>query len=426
MLGVHVLGPGYGESIVIELPGGEVGVIDSFGTHYTGPPSLDFVRANYPGLAKLKFVAVTHPHADHCMGLSRFFDEYDVEEFWFFHSFVRSASMDLFKAMFENGTRDAVEQALDLPVGSVSLEILRLHKAVNERKKGIKRRCLMTDKVAQLCGGAVMARFLTPNDASQWRYNESLNTAVGSLLIDGPKLNPDWDQSGLPHNQASGAILLEYGQTRILLMADAEEDLWSDLIAEKGDNPLPKIHYIKGAHHGSANGYHAKIYACACDKNTVLVITPFNRHRYPLPSADGMALIRPHVKEVYCTNSAEACRSTGLAWQCEPTRPTPALPREWAAACRANPRLLSLLEAQQQKHPYVQGPGAVKVPRRWMRDCRTRPELIQLLCQPLRSGKVTGPRPGMNDEFRVSMSYDDKGNVVDRYIGWGVGHLAGA
>ena len=30
MLGVHVLGPGFGESIIIELPGGEVGVIDSF------------------------------------------------------------------------------------------------------------------------------------------------------------------------------------------------------------------------------------------------------------------------------------------------------------------------------------------------------------------------------------------------------------
>jgi hypothetical protein len=36
-----------------------------------------------------------------------------------------------------------------------------------------------------------------------------------------------------------------------------------------------------------------------------------------------------------------------------------------------------------------------------------------------------GPRPHLNDEFRVSMSYDEKGNVRDKYVGWGVGHLSG-
>lgn len=42
-------------------------------------------------------------------------------------------------------------------------------------------------------------------------------------MEDGPTLAPDWDPGGLPHNQASGVILLEYGQTRLLFMADAED-----------------------------------------------------------------------------------------------------------------------------------------------------------------------------------------------------------
>ncbi|MGP0062042.1 MAG: MBL fold metallo-hydrolase [Isosphaeraceae bacterium] len=423
MLGVHVIGPGYGESIVIELPDGQVGIIDSFGTRHTGPPTLEFLRARYPKLRKLRFVALTHPHADHCMGMSCYFDAYDVEEFWVFHSFLEHTCMGYFKAMRDKGASDAVEKALGLPAGSIWFEALRIKDAVKEKKGAIAPRFLMAGAHSELCGGRVTARFLTPNDEGKWRYGEILADASAKLMADGPKLNPDWDPSGLPHNQASGAILFEYGDTRILLMADAEDDLWQDLIKEKGDSPLPKAHYIKGAHHGSANGYNSKIYACAADKKTVVVITPFNRHRYPPPTSEGVGHLRPHVKEVLCTNSAEACQSSGLPWKRIAPQPTPALPPEWAVDCRVDTRRLSLLASEQAKHPYVQ--GSVRIPTRWLHDCQGRPELLQLLCEELRNRKVVGPRPHLNDEFRVSMSYDDKGNVRDRYIGWGVGHLPG-
>ncbi len=358
------------------------------------------------------------------MGMVRYFEKYRVEEFWVFHSFLQHTCMGFFKAMHDKGTRDAVEQALDLPSGSVWVDALRLRKALKQQGDAVKRRFLMSDRSVDLCGGRVTAKFLTPNDAGIWRYNEDLGAAVTSLVGDGPTLNPRWDPSGLPHNQASGAILFEYGQTRILLMADAEDDLWSDLVHEKGDNPLPKVNFIKASHHGSANGFNAKIYNSAAGKDTVLVITPFNRHKYPLPTGEGVGHVRQYVKEVYCTNSVEACKSSGLAWQCTTARPSPSLPPEWAVDCRANPRLLSLLADQQAMHPY--SAGSVVTPRRWLQDCQKKPELLQLLCPELRNRKVVGPRPHLNDEFRVSMSYDDAGNVVRQFIGWGAGHLPGS
>jgi beta-lactamase superfamily II metal-dependent hydrolase len=423
LLGVHVIGPGFGESIIVELPGGEVGVIDSFTSRHTGPPTLEFLHANYPDLTSLKFVAQTHPHADHCMGMFRYFEKYSVEEFWVFHSFVLHTCMGFFKAMHDKGTHDAVEKALDLPPGSVWMDALRLKKSLKQQMKTVKKRFLRSDSSVDMCGGKVTARFLTPNDAAIWRYNEILGTAVASLMKDGPTLNPGWDPISLPHNQASGAILFEYGQTRILLMADAEDDLWGELINEKGDSPLPRANFIKGSHHGSANGFNAKIYDCAADGDTVLVITPFNRHRNPLPTAEGVGSLRQHVKEVYCTNSVEACESSGLPWRPTAKRPSPSLPPEWAVDCRANPRLLSLLDDQQSTHPYIV--GRVTIPRRWHYDCQNKPELLQLLCPALRNRKVVGPRPYLNDEFRLSISYDDDGKIVQRYIGWGVGRLAG-
>lgn len=421
MLGVHVLGPGFGETIIIELPSGEVGVVDSFAARYTGPPALEYLSQLHPAIKKLKFVALTHPHADHCMGMFRYFEKYEVEEFWHFHSFINHTCMGFFKAMHDNKTRDAVEKALDLPAGSVWLDSLRLKNAL-DKQGDVKPRALVATHTFVLCNGAVTAKVITPNDQSCWRYNTILAETTESLLQDGPNFNPTWNPSGLPHNQASGSILFEYGQTRILLMADAEEDLWTDVTDEQGDNPIPKVHFIKGAHHGSKNGYHHKIYTSAANKNTIIVLTPFNRNKYPLPTNDGVNLLLPHVKDVYCTNSVEACDASGLAWKCVNTRPSPAMPPEWIADCRANPQLLTLLEDQQTKHPYS---GRVSLPRKWAHVCQKHPELLQLLCQPLRNRRVTAKRPDIINEFRVSMKYDNNGNVVDSFIGWGVGHLPG-
>ncbi len=422
LLGVHVLGPGFGETIIIELPNGEFGVVDSFAARFTGPPALEYLRVNHPTLTKLKFVALTHPHADHCMGMSHYFDKFAVEEFWYFHSFALHTCMGFFKAMHAKKTEDAVEKALDLPSGSVWLDALKLRDAV-DKQCTVHPRSLMATKTIELCGGNVTAKILTPNDTSIWRYNRILAETTEKLLDDGPKLDANWDPSGLPHNQASGSILFEYGQTRILLMADAEDDLWTDLTDEQGDVPIPKVNFIKGAHHGSENGYQNKIYNCAADKSTVLVLTPFNRHKYPLPTCDGIKRLLPHVREIYCTNSVEASKASGLAWMCTTTRPSLSLPPEWVADCRANPKLLSLLDNQQTAHPF-QG-GSIVVPRKWMHNCQKRPDLLQLLCPPLRNSKVTAHRPNLVDEFRVSMKFDDSGNVVDQYIGWGVGHLSG-
>ena len=420
MLGVHVIGPGFGESIVIELPTGEVGVIDSFVARHTDPPVLNFLREQFPSLARLKFVALTHPHADHCMGVSCFFEKYVVEEFWVFHSFIQHACMGFFKSMFDKGTADTVEKDLDLPGGSTFLQALKLRKAVKKRGDQLTKRFLIANHESEVCKG-VRVKFLTPNHAGQWRYSESLGKALQKLVQDGPSLSPEWDPGRLPHNQACGAILFEHGETRVLLMADAEDDLWQDLI-DTQELPLPTVNFIKAAHHGSINGYHSEIYKLVADKGTIIVLTPFNRHEHPLPTQEGLECLKRHSSDVLCTNAVAARASSRLDWRPIKTNASPPLPLEWAATCRANPALLSLLEDQQKGHPYTA--GAVRIPRKWLHDCQAQPRLIQLLCAELRNNHVVAPRDCLTDEFRVSIFYDDKGKEQRRDIGWGVGQLS--
>lgn len=80
MLRIHVLNVGHGDSIVLEHEDNgarSFGVIDSNGVLGQDPPALVKLRAL--GAKRLSFVALTHPHADHFVGLHRILKEFDGE-----------------------------------------------------------------------------------------------------------------------------------------------------------------------------------------------------------------------------------------------------------------------------------------------------------------------------------------------------------
>jgi hypothetical protein len=421
LIGVHVIGPGFGESVVIELPGGEVGVVDSFAPRHGQPPVLDFIRAEFPNLRVLKFVALTHPHADHCMGISSFLGQFDIEEFWVFSAFSQAECAAYFKALLKLGTQDRVERALDLPAGTVGLELLRIKEALRKLKGSVAKRRLEWERKFTICNGQVTVTFLTPGEAAIWRYSEALSKSTKTLLDEDATVDPEWDVGDLPHNDASGAILFEHGRTGILLMADAEENLWAEFVATYATVTLPKIQFIKASHHGSANGYHKEVYNWACSKESVLVLTPFNRHQQPLPTAAGVGLVSRHVGRTYCTNSVAASRSSRLSWISQGPGMPMALPIEWAVDCARNPVLLTLLAAHQKTHPHIF--GYVDIPKKWAAACSRDPRLLQLLCAEVRNQRVSASRPFINDEFRVSVRYDEHGKVLSEYVGWGVGQI---
>lgn len=83
---IHVLGPRFGESVILGLPDGSVGVIDSFassGKH----PVVAFLEGAFPTVTRLRFLAITHPHADHCFRAVEIIDRFWPSEIWMFHPF---------------------------------------------------------------------------------------------------------------------------------------------------------------------------------------------------------------------------------------------------------------------------------------------------------------------------------------------------
>jgi hypothetical protein len=430
-VGVHVLGPGYGESIVLELPDGQLGVIDAFQDGSSPPPALQFVQDRWPG-KQLLFLAVTHPHADHCRGITQMWQQLGIGELWVFTSFPAQSLQRYFHELTQRGRRDYVEEALRLAPGSVSLELLRLHQSMTARyrRKGRPRiRFLRSREAFVLCDGQIIVHFLTPGDEQIHRYEDALNRNVRELLDGTAVVNPDWVASEPNHNLASGALLLQHGKARLLLMADAETPLWQEWLTEMGQVAHPDcnpVHFVKVAHHGSENGYWQPLYDALCGARAALaVITPFRRHRAPLPSREGPCQICPHVTEVLCTNRTAAARSSGLSWQPVDLSVAavrmPALPSEWRADCLRNPSLQNLLA----RGSGASAPAPAGLPRAWVRDIHQRPELLRLLRPEVRDEWVTGAREKAYDEFRVSVYFNDRGReeTHHRYVGPGAGRL---
>lgn len=91
-LSLLVFGPGHGEAIVVILPDGSLGVLDGCREPTDGNPGGigDPVRAFVgawllaaPG-RRIRFVGLTHPHADHYAGLGRLIEAHDpsIDALW--------------------------------------------------------------------------------------------------------------------------------------------------------------------------------------------------------------------------------------------------------------------------------------------------------------------------------------------------------
>jgi hypothetical protein len=164
LLGIHVLGPRLGESIIVELPDGGVGVIDSFaGGEKTPHPVIAFLEQKYPKLSKLRFFALTHPHTDHCHRCAEICNRFPPDEVWVFRPFPLGQVQSYFTALQRLGTQDEVERASDLPAGTTVHSLLKFESQVGTlRRSGGRLRYLSAGHSFRLCGGAVTIHFLTP------------------------------------------------------------------------------------------------------------------------------------------------------------------------------------------------------------------------------------------------------------------------
>jgi hypothetical protein len=283
----------------------------------------------------------------------------------------------------------------------------------------------------------IRCTFLGPSDPLATLYENHLADSLATALdASGASVDPRWNPGSLNHNLISASLLISYGRTTILLGGDMEFYAWDHIEKQQAasSDPSPRLscQLFKVSHHGSATGFHPQIAERlkVDGRAPMAVLTPFNRHRSPLPTADGLTQLMPHVSELIVTNRNEVSRSVerSLETTAPPTDQEPghvtrrSIPHSWLPDLFTRPELLqSLAPAVRQTTSGTEEQSiAPPIPHAWSTEMLLQPDLIDLL-DPKMEAPVVNRKNSSTPETdcRVSFYFNDSGQELRqfRYVG---------
>ncbi|MHC4400467.1 MAG: ComEC/Rec2 family competence protein [Planctomycetota bacterium] len=382
----------------------------------------------------LAFVALTHPHEDHARGLSHLLHYFEnaIGEIWIFQGYQDVYLDRYFKALFKSKQKLPCEKLFAEQPGFFYLELMHIrdhvHRQCDHNNPDRSRfRYFQGYESFRLKGESVQLHFLGPSDQLAVEYQASIiDNLSGVVGEDARVLERDWRPSQVNHNRISPCLLVEYGKTRLVFGGDMEDRAWQVLLEEQEDatveRPSLACHFVKVSHHGSANGYCEGLYdAFGADGPPIVALTPFTRHRNPLPHSDGIAHLQSHAREVFATNVRRAAESSGS----EPRREPNHLGSEWRVLLRQHPEWIgaldpALVDAENDVRPLA------SVPSELVSVLRGSPELTKSLRADLHEKlPFKGFDLTAEDDYRLSFFFNAQGQELKkkRYEGAGAGRL---
>lgn len=278
-LKVHVLGPGVGESIIIEFPSGKCGVIDCYQRKDKSClGTLDFLQKKK--ITSLLFFCHTHPHEDHYRGAHLLIEEYrgKIEHIWRHPGFSQKDLKT--RQNLENNARLAAkikgESEDDAEALELEDEYTKLIQAIKKEKSGMPR-----ENYRRISGATVLLQesdFVVSALAPTGDDIDFIEDRLTKLDVnDGYVIYSDEEGSFL--NRLSVVLQIQFGDAQIFLLGDAQGESYH--LHQRVRN----CSVVKAAHHGSHNGLgvrHITGKNCCYGVDHVLV-TPYTRSRLPRP-----------------------------------------------------------------------------------------------------------------------------------------------
>lgn len=306
-----VFGPGHGEAALLRFPDGSIGVVDGCGE---GPRNPVLGLLSGMPAARLRFVALTHPHEDHLMGMAEVIREFRPEEVWFGGADHPRMYQPIVRRLRRAEHRTAAEHDAAAPPRHKRLADL-VNQMVGRRRtrwgalQSLGDRQLHVDE-ADCRGHRLRVRSLLPTTTSRfraWRHHRTPATSAAPVETDIEQLDADV-------NDLSAVLLIEWGDTRILLGGDAE-------VGGQGrgwtaaDVP-DRIDILKVPHHASSGAFHQPTWERL--RTDVAIVTPYmHAAGSQPPQPAGLDSFAKHARRLFVTSPPD--------WH----RPRPPLPTRW-------------------------------------------------------------------------------------------------
>jgi len=292
---ISILGGRLGESIIIQTPGGSYGVIDSYASALETPNTNPTIKKLEEfGTEKLRFVALSHPHADHYKGMFTLFQRYkqNIEQFWRFPlgQATWSVFFDRFTQDFE--INDTVGGRVKIAQKIKDLRrILDLAKA-EVNNANMEPLTTQDERIMLEEDNGFSIICLGPSTKIVDSYQESLAKKV---IVD------QSHTAEFNHNLISSVFAVKYGNWLGILGGDTEQRSWNDILERCGNKWIKDTNFVKISHHGSPTGSFSSLWENINSNTCDVVVTCFAAQG--LPNASGLQFVHEKGYKLHSTNS---------------------------------------------------------------------------------------------------------------------------
>lgn len=260
VLELTLIGPGYGETVVLHLGNGRWAIVDSCEDEDGHPRALRYLDAMDVDPARsVVLIIATHWHDDHIRGMGRLVEICKTARFC-------CASVLTSKEFVQT------VHGFDERLGRVGSGLREYHDVLlTLRHRGASPVHAVPNRVVH-SDGACDIRCLSPSDST---YRDFLHSIADSRAPMGRSKNR---VPVLRPNQVSVAVWVKMGDTAAVLGADLERSGWKDVL-ELVPRPSGLASVFKVPHHGAPNAHEPKVWAEMLEEDVHAVLTPWRAGR---------------------------------------------------------------------------------------------------------------------------------------------------
>lgn len=282
---VVLLGPSYGESIVLHIGYGGWVIVDSCINGEGKPRALEYLESiGVNPVQAVDLVVATHWHDDHIRGMTRLVEVCSKANFCCANALLNNEFLAVVRAL--EGRHLSAD-------GSGVREIYRVFTWLKSKASRTKFAAANRRIHAR---GKCEIWSLSPDDTAFQNFLKS----IGNLFPSEGRTKP-WLPSVTP-NDMSVVLWIGVDDIAVLLGSDLEKRGWVEILQSE-ERPTGKASVFKVPHHGSENADEPDVWTRMLEPNPVAVLAPWRKGGRVLPSQRDVQRILAHTTNAYSTVS---------------------------------------------------------------------------------------------------------------------------
>ncbi len=305
-LEIALIGPGYGESVLIHFGDGLWMVVDSCHSliERRSAPLLYLENLGVDPAVAVRAIVISHFDDDHIRGMAELVKACPNAEIVIANALIGSDFNRLIARINGDRTRkgktgaDEINWVLDYLAGSQRRPIY----ATQNRE-------IYINEFSDFSHGVpIRIHTLSPSDAEMQNFLNWVGAEMpksGQTYLRLPKRK---------RNDVSVVLWIEAGDCSVLLGADLEEEGrsdtgWSAVLASRPGRPWQKAEVYKVAHHGSETGHHDSIWEQMLAPQPLAILAPWCNGGKTIPSLSERATLTKRTAVAFSTATGRARRS---------------------------------------------------------------------------------------------------------------------